>query len=73
MKGNNHSNSSITNMRKSKCSFRRMDLGGFEVDRADILKRCMAPSNESSLERFEVLVSNEKLLELKYNRTSSYH
>ena len=42
-----------------------MDLGGFEVDRADILKRCMAPSNESSLERFEVLVSNEKLLELK--------
>ena len=45
----------------------------FEVDRADILKRCMAPSNESSLERFEVLVSNEKLLELKYNRTSSYH
>ena len=51
-------------------SFRRMGLDGFEVNWADILKRHIAPSNESSLKRCEVLVSHEKPLELKFNKTS---
>ena len=47
-----------------------MGLDGFEVNWAHILKRHIAPSNESSLERCEVLVSHEKPLELKFNKTS---
>ena len=44
-----------------------MDLDGTEVDRSVILKRCMAPV-QNSLERCEVLVSEEKPMELKFNK-----
>ena len=57
----------ITDLRKANYLFARMDLDGAEVDRAVILKRCMAPV-ENSLERCEVLVSEEKPMELKFNK-----
>ena len=57
----------ITDLRKAKYLFGRMDLDGSEVDPAVTLKRCMAPS-ENSLERCEVLVSNDKPMELKFNK-----
>ena len=65
-----NTHSLIANIRKAKYLLRRMGLDGFEVDWADILKRHIAPLNESCLERCEVLVSNEKPLELKFNKTS---
>jgi len=43
----------ITDIRKAKYLFARMDLDGAEVDRAVIVKRCMAPV-QNSLERGEV-------------------
>ena len=57
----------ITDIRKAKYLFARMDLDGTEVDRSVILKRCMAPV-QNSLERCEVLVSEEKPMELKFNK-----
>ena len=57
----------ITDMRKAKYLFARMDLDGTEVDPDVILKRRMAPV-QNSLERCEVLVSNEKPMELKFNK-----
>ena len=57
----------ITDIRKAKYLFARMDLDGTEVDRSVILKRCMAPV-QSSLESCEVLVSEEKPMELKFNK-----
>ena len=58
----------ITDMRKAKYLFARMDLDGTEVDPAVILKKQMAPV-QNSLERCEVLVSNEKPMELKFNKS----
>ena len=58
----------ITDMRKAKYLFARMDLDGTEVDPDVILKRRMAPV-QNSLERCEVLVSNEKPMELKFKKT----
>ena len=57
----------ITDIRKANYLFARMDLDGTEVDRSVILKRCMAPV-QNSLERCEVLVSEEKPMELKFNK-----
>ena len=57
----------ITDIRKAKYLFARMNLDGAEVDRAVILTRCMAPV-QNSLERCEVLVSEEKPMELKFNK-----
>lgn len=57
----------ITDIRKAKYLFAIMDLDGTEVDRSVILKRCMAPV-QNSLERCEVLVSEEKPMELKFNK-----
>lgn len=57
----------ITDLRKAKFLFGRMDLDGSDVDRGVILKKCMALSN--SLERCEVVVSNDKPMELKFNKT----
>ena len=45
----------------------RMDLDGTEVDPAVILKRQMSPV-KNSLERCEVLVTNEKPMELKFHK-----
>ena len=56
----------ITDIRKAKYLFARMDLDGAEVDRAVISKRCMAPL-QNSLERCEVLVSEEELFKLKFH------
>ena len=61
----------ITDMRKAKYLFTRMDLDGTEVDPAEILKRQMAPV-QNSLERCEVLVSNEKPMELKFNKLKEF-
>ena len=58
----------ITDMRKAKYLFARMDLDGTEVDPAVILKKQMAPV-QNSLGRCEVLVSNEKPMELKFNKS----
>ena len=57
----------ITDMRKAKYLFMRMDLDGTEVDPTVILKRQMAPV-KNSLKRCEVLVSNEKPMELKLHK-----
>ena len=57
----------ITDMRKARYLFARMDLDGAEVDPAVIFKRCMAPV-QNNLERCEVLVSEEKPMELKFNK-----
>ena len=54
-------------MRKAKYLFARIDLDGTEVDPDVILKKRMPPV-QNSLERCEVLVSNEKLMELKFNK-----
>jgi len=59
----------ITDMPKAKYLFTRMDLDRTEVDPAVILKREMSPV-KNSLERCEVLVTNEKpmeLLQLKFH------
>lgn len=46
-----------------------MDLDGTEVDPAVILKRQMSPVPvKNSLERCEVLVTNEKPMELKFHK-----
>ena len=59
----------ITDMRKAKYLFTRMDLDGTEVNPAVILKRQMSPVPvNNSLERCEVLVTNEKLMELKFQK-----
>ena len=58
----------ITDMRKAKYLFTRMDLDGTDVDPPVILKKQMAPV-QNSLERCEVLVSNEKPMELKFNKS----
>ena len=57
----------ITDMPKAKYLFTRMDLDGTEVDPAVILKRQMSPV-KNSLERCEVLVTNEKPMELKFHK-----
>ena len=57
----------ITDIRKAKYLFARMDLDRTEVDRSVILKRCMTPA-QNSLESCEVLVSEEKPMELKFNK-----
>ena len=54
----------ITDIQKANYLFARMDLDGTEVEHSVILKRCMAPV-QNSLERCEVLVSEEKPIELK--------
>ena len=58
----------ITDTRKAKYLFARMDLDSTEVDPDMILERRMAPV-QNSLERCEVLVSNEKPMELKFKKT----
>ena len=45
-----------------------MDLDGFEVDPADILKKRMSISS-NNLERSEVLASTDKPMELKFHKT----
>ena len=49
---------------KAKYLFRRMDIDGAEVDRENILKK---PINHE-MERCEVLVLDEKPLELKFHK-----
>ena len=54
-------------MQKAKYLFARMDLDSTEVDPDMILKRRMA-SVQNSLVRCEVLMSNEKRMELKFKK-----
>lgn len=57
----------ISDLRKAKYLFGRMDLDGFEVDPADILKKHMSTSS-NNLERSEVLASTDKPMELKFHK-----
>ena len=54
----------IKDFRKAKYLFARMDIDGNEVDRNSILKK----EFKNSLERCEVIVTEEKPLELKFHR-----
>ena len=45
-----------------------MDLDGFEVNPADMLKKRMSTSS-NNLERSEVLASTDKPMELKFQKT----
>ena len=55
-------------MRIANYLIARMDLDSTDVDPDMILKRRMAPV-QNRLERCEVLVSNEKPMELKFKKT----
>ena len=55
----------VTDLRKAKYLFGRMDLDGFEVDPADILKKRTSTSS-NNFERCEVLASTDKPMELKF-------
>ena len=59
----------ITHMRKARYLFARMDLDGSEVSQEYILRKPMENSlNDSYLERCEVVVSEEKPLELNFHK-----
>lgn len=55
-------------MRKARYLFARMDLDGSEVDRESILKKPIKNALDDSLERCEVVVSEEKPLELNIHK-----
>ena len=61
----------ITNLPKAKYPFGIMDLDGFEVDPADILKKRMSTSS-NNLERCEVLASTDKPMELKFHKKKEF-
>ena len=54
----------ISDFRKAKYLFKRMDIDGTEVDYENILKKQINREQE----RCEVIVSNEKPLELKFHK-----
>ena len=58
----------ITHIRKARYLFARMDLDGSEVDRESILKKPIKNALDDSLERCEVVVSEEKPLELNFHK-----
>lgn len=60
-----------TNLPKAKYPFGRMDLDGFKVDPADILKKRMSTSS-NNLERCEVLASTDKPMELKFHKKKEF-
>ena len=56
----------IKDIRKAKYLFARMDIDGAEVDRNSLLKKKF----QDSLERCEVIVTEDKAMELKFNKSS---
>lgn len=58
----------ITHIRKARYLFARMDLDGSEVERESILKKPIKNALDDSLERCEVVVSEEKPLELNFHK-----
>ena len=56
----------IRDIRKAKYLFVRMDIDGVEVDRNSVLKRKF----RDSLERWEVIVSEEIPMEFKFNKNT---
>lgn len=54
----------ISDFRKAKYLFKRMDIDGTEADYENILKKQINREQE----RCEVIVSNEKPLELKFHK-----
>lgn len=58
----------ISDFRKAKYLFKRMDIDGTEVDYENILKKQINREQE----RCEVIVSNEKPLELKFHKKNKF-
>lgn len=56
----------IKDIRKANYLFARMDIDGAEVDRNSLLKKKF----QDSLERCEVIVTEDKPMELKFNKSS---
>ena len=56
----------IKDIRKAKYLFARMDIDGAEVDRNSLLKKKF----QDSLEKCEVIVTEDKTMELKFNKSS---
>ena len=56
----------IKDIRKANYLFARMDIDGVEVDRNSLLKKKF----QDSLERCEVIVTEDKPMELKFNKSS---
>ena len=56
----------IKDIRKENCLFARMDIDGAEVDRNSLLKKKF----QDLLERCEVIVTEDKPMELKFNKSS---
>ena len=56
----------IKDIRKANYLFARMDIDGAEVDRNSLLKKTF----QDSLERCEVIVTEDKPMELKFNKSS---
>ena len=56
----------IKDIGKANYLFARMDIDGAEVDRNSLLKKKF----QDSLERCEVIVTEDKAMELKFNKSS---
>ena len=56
----------IKDICKANYLFARMDIDGAEVDRNSLLKKKF----QDSLERCEVIVTEDKAMQLKFNKTS---